>query len=149
MAGFPKPKKFYPTNPQKYVGDVNAITSRSSWETKFMRWCDLNKSVLKWNSEEIVIPYFSEADNRMRKYYMDFIVQVKTADGKIENVLVEIKPESQTLPPKTGRGRKQSTVINEAHTYMVNQDKWAAARKYAEKHGMKFAVMTERDLGLK
>lgn len=147
--GYPKPKKFHPTNPQKYVGDADNIMSRSSWESKFMRWCDLNKSVIKWNSEEIVIPYFSTADNKMRRYFVDFIVQVRTTEGKIETVLIEIKPEAQTLLPKGGRGKKESTLINEAHTYLVNQDKWAAARKYAEKHGMKFQVLTEYDLGIK
>lgn len=45
--GHPKPRKWFPKNPEKYVGDVNNIISRSSWETKFMNWCDQNPAVIK------------------------------------------------------------------------------------------------------
>ena len=31
---YPKPKLWRPKNPQKYVGDVNNIWVRSSWEKK-------------------------------------------------------------------------------------------------------------------
>ena len=54
---------FKPLNPQKYKGNVNNIIYRSSWEKRFMIYCDKNRSVLEWGSEEIAISYRS-VDNR-------------------------------------------------------------------------------------
>ena len=146
--GFPKATRFYPKNPSKYVGDSTNIVMRSSWERKLANWCDINPSVTKWNSEEIVIPYFSKADNKMRRYFLDFIVQLRTVEGKLETLLIEVKPNAQTKKPKNSKRKANSTFINENYTYMVNQDKWEAARAYAAKHGMKFVVLDEYDLGI-
>ena len=48
--------KFRPSNPNKYKGDPTKVIYRSLWELKFMRWCDGNVNILKWSSEEVVIP---------------------------------------------------------------------------------------------
>jgi hypothetical protein len=48
------------------------------------------------------------------------------------------------------RGRKQKkTFITEATTYVINQAKWEAAKKYADKRGWKFTILTEKDLNIK
>lgn len=149
MAGFPTPKKFKPRNPEKYVGRVDDIVSRSSWETKMFRWCDDNPSVLRWNSEDIIIPYYSTADGKMRKYHIDVYAAIKMKDGSVKQYLIEIKPHAQTIKP-TKRGRKkQETYLKECYTYQVNSDKWKHAREWAQKQGMEFIVMTEYELGLK
>ncbi|USV40936.1 head completion protein [Xanthomonas phage BUDD] len=134
-------------HPEKYVGNANDVVYRSSWELRFNRWCDLNPSVVKWNSEEIVIPYYSSAEFKNRRYFVDYIVQLKMADGSLKTLLIEIKPESQTIAPVKGR-KKPERYLQECITYQVNQDKWTAARAYAAKHGMEFRVMTEYDLGI-
>ena len=64
--------KYQPTFPRKYKGDPTNIIFRSLWEKKFMNYCDKNKNVLEWNSEEIVIPYRSPVDNRIHRYFPDF-----------------------------------------------------------------------------
>lgn len=139
---------YNPHYPEKYVGKIADIRYRSQWELKFMRWCDLNPSVLQWNSEGIKIPYWSQADQKQRTYHVDFIVKYRTPEGGTKTSLIEIKPDAQTRKP-TMRGRKkQETYLAEMHTYQVNQDKWAHARAYAEKNGMDFIIMTEYDLGL-
>ena len=46
-------------NLQKYRGELHEITYRSSWELKFMKWCDFSPSVLEWGSETAIIPYKS------------------------------------------------------------------------------------------
>ena len=74
--------RFIPNNPKKYVGDVMEIIYRSSYELKFMKWCDLNESVLRWSSEEIVIPYVSPADGLVHRYYVDFYIEVQDKTGK-------------------------------------------------------------------
>ena len=145
---FPKPVKFNLTKPEKYIGDADNIIFRSSWEIKFGRWCEANSSVVQWNSEGVIVPYFSRADNKMRRYYIDFIVKLRTADGTTKTFMVEIKPESQTKPPKTGRGRSKKTVLTETYNFMVNTDKWEAAHAYGKKAGMEFIVLSERELGI-
>lgn len=146
---FPKPKPFYPKNPKKYVGDVANIVCRSTWERKVCNWCDANTSVLHWNSEEIVIDYFSRADNKMRRYFVDFIVKMIGKDGKLKTLLIEVKPHHECHPPKATRGKTKKRLMQETYTYMVNQDKWLHAREYAAKHGMEFVVLTEHELGIK
>ena len=48
--------KYKPINPNKYQGDPTNIVYRSSWELKFMRFCDLRDDVVQWQSEEIIVP---------------------------------------------------------------------------------------------
>ena len=62
--------KYKPKNPQKYLGNPTKITYRSLWERRFMVFCDGNKSVLSWGSEEVVVPYKSPIDNKYHKYLL-------------------------------------------------------------------------------
>lgn len=149
MKRYPKPKQFMPLNKDKYLGNVNNIIYRSSWELKMMRWCDRNPSVIKWNSEDVVIKYFSKADNKYRNYHMDFYIICRQTNGNIVKLLIEVKPYNQTIPPKK-RGRKsEQTYINELHTWQVNKDKWEQAEKFAQQNGMIFKIFDEYDLGIK
>ena len=51
---------FSPRNPKKYMGDPTNIVYRSGWEKRVMDWADGNSNVLRWSSEEVVIPYKSD-----------------------------------------------------------------------------------------
>lgn len=136
---------FKPTKPEKYVGKVDAIVFRSSWELRFMRWCDTNPNILQWTSEEIVIPYFSAVDQKSHRYFVDFFIKVKKADGTVVKYLVEIKPHEQTKPPtKT----KSKFFQEQVKTYVVNQEKWKAAAAWARQHNSEFIILTEYELGL-
>jgi hypothetical protein len=139
--------KFTPKNPQKYIGDYNNIVYRSSWEARVMNWLDRNDNIVSWNSEELIIPYVSPADNRFHRYFPDFLVKLKTKDGKFKTMLIEIKPKKQTVPPEP-RKRVTKQYINEVVTYGVNQAKWQAANEFCLDRGWEFRVMTEDDLGL-
>mgnify|MGYP001255491249 CR=1 FL=1 len=68
--------KFNPQNPQKYRGDRTKIVYRSSYELKFMKWCDLNDNIKEWGSEEIAIPYRSPIDGKIHRYFPDFYIKV-------------------------------------------------------------------------
>lgn len=136
---------FIPKHPEKYVGNVNNIVFRSSWERKFLLWADNNPAVIKYASEEIVIPYHSPVDQKMHRYFTDFAIRVRTKNGEEKNYLIEIKPEIQTKPPKP-RTRNTNKYINELSTYAVNQAKWNAAVEYCNKNNMTFQILTERDL---
>ena len=58
--------KYRPINPGKYDGDYSAIVYRSLWERQVFKWCDENSSVVKWNSEETVVPYRCKTDNKFQ-----------------------------------------------------------------------------------
>jgi hypothetical protein len=135
-------RKYVPMFPQKYIGDASNIVMRSSWETKFAIWCDRNPDILKWSSEETIIPYVSPVDGKPHRYFVDFKIQ--TVNNKV--YLVEIKPSSQTVPPKGTRKTKR--YLEEAATYLVNQAKWDSARRFAKARNWEFMVITERELGL-
>jgi hypothetical protein len=141
-------RKYTPINTHKYVGDPTNIIMRSSWETKFAIWCDTNSSVLKWNSEETVVPYISPVDNRAHRYFIDFKIQVRDKSGTLKTYLVEIKPDQQTRPP-VPPSQKTKRYITEVMTWGVNDAKWKAATNYAKDRGWDFVVLTEYHLGIK
>jgi TnsA endonuclease N terminal len=139
--------RFRPKNPKKYVGDPTNIIYRSSWECRVMRWLDDNPNIISWASEELSISYLSPVDNRIHRYFPDFLVKVKTKDGKSKTLLLEIKPKKQSVEPvKKKRVTKQ--YIYEVATWGVNQAKWKAAEDYAKDRGWEFKVLTEEHLGL-
>ena len=136
---------YRPQNPQKYKGDPTNIVYRSSWQLSFMRWCDITTAVKTWVSEETVIPYISPIDNRYHRYFMDFKIEVIDATGKTKTLLIEIKPDKQTRPPRVQK-KVTKSYINEVKTWGVNEAKWKAATAYAKKHGMEFHIITEKNL---
>ena len=140
--------KFTPKNPEKYVGDVNNIIYRSSWEKRLLLWLDENPSVLKYSSEEIVIPYLSPVDNRIHRYFPDFLVEFKDINGVVKKVLIEIKPKAQTVLPTVPK-RLTESYHKSVETYAINQAKWTAAKAWCKNHNMDFWIMTEYELGLK
>lgn len=87
---------FYkPVHPEKYVGDVNNIIYRSNWEKLVMHYMDNNAAVLKWSSEEIIIPYiFLE---KKRRYFPDFYAEIVDKDNITTKYLIEVKPLKDTF----------------------------------------------------
>ena len=140
--------KYQPTFPRKYKGDPTNIIFRSLWEKKFMNYCDKNKNVIEWNSEEIAIPYRSPLDNRIHRYFPDFYMKVRESNGIIKNYIVEVKPLKQTAPPKKPK-RQTRGYIREAYEYARNQAKWKVAREYCKDRQWEFKVVTEKELGIK
>lgn len=131
--------RFLPKHPEKYVGDPNNIFFRSSWESTVMKFFDSRKDVIKWGSEEIVIPYLSPADNKVHRYFPDFTLEYIDAEGNIKKEVVEVKPlhESDAKFAKTDRSKE---------AFLVNEAKWKAAFHYCESRGMLFRVLTERSI---
>ena len=133
-------RKYKPIYPQKYTGDHTNIIMRSSWETKFAIWCDKNPSILKWSSEETVVPYVSPVDNKAHRYFIDFKIQVKSNTGSVKTYLIEIKPASQAILERVGKNK-----YNQAQ-FVKNQAKWAAAQIWCKQQGIKFRIVSENDL---
>ena len=126
-------------NKTKYKGDFNNVIYRSLWERSVFGWCDNNPSVKYWSSEEVIIPYYYEVDKKYHRYYVD--VKIIYED---KTLLVEIKPEKETMPP-TGQKRTKQ-YIAEGLNYIKNMNKWEAANEYAKDRGWEFQVRTEKTL---
>jgi hypothetical protein len=144
--------RFKPRNPEKYKGDPTNIIYRSGWELKLMSYLDKHPHVVKWNSEEIVIPYRSPIDGKMHRYFPDFYVEQINRQKKKEKVLIEVKPYAQTKPPKvqnTKKNKPTKRYINEVKTWGINSAKWNAAEEFCKDRGYIFKIITENDLGIK
>lgn len=131
--------KFTMTNPGKYVG-TKIPTYRSSWEWSFMRFCDTNKSVQKWASEAISIPYRDPLTGRHTIYVPDFFIQYLDKNNRMNVELIEIKPASQQILERVGKNK-----YNQAQ-FIKNQAKWGAANLWCKQQGIKFRILNENDL---
>lgn len=132
---------FVPRNPQKYVGDVNNIIFRSSWEKVFFDFCDNNVNILKWSSETLKIPYIKPTDGKLHYYYPDVFIQYKDKNNKLHNEIIEIKPEKQINITKN-----KKVSLYERVTYAINIAKWKSAASFCDKHDIKFRLLSEKDL---
>jgi|TARA_Y100000389_G_scaffold204680_1_gene258832 hypothetical protein len=133
---------YKPTHPKKYVGDHTGIVYRSLLERRFMRYCDLNEDISFWASEELAIRYYNPLTKRFHRYFPDFII--KTSNN--EKFMIEIKPYRQCDKPKTPK-KKTKSYMRESLEYIKNKAKWSAAESYCSDNGLKFKLITEKDLG--
>ena len=143
---------FHPANPEKYVGDVNAIVYRSSWEKRLMNVLDLNSNILQWGSEMTFIPYYNQVKRKNAKYYPDFFVEQINKEGIKERVMIEVKPYKETVKPSQPKRLTEKTkqrYLKEVLTFQTNSDKWGAARNFCSNNGWRFLIMDEYSLGLK
>jgi hypothetical protein len=140
--------RYKPKNPNKYKGDVHNIIYRSSWEKKFLYYCDMNENIIEYSSEEICLPYLSPVDNRIHRYFPDFLIKVKESNGTIKKYLIEIKPKKQTIPPPIPK-RKTKGYLYEVVEYAKNQAKWNSAKEFCEDNGWEFKILTENELNIK
>jgi hypothetical protein len=127
--------KYKVKKPEKYKGDPLTVTYRSMWEKNAFKWCERNPAIKWWNSEETVIGYICGTDKKPHRYFID--LTIKYIDGRV--LLVEIKPDIQTRPPK----RKN---LNESLAYIKNISKWKYAKRYAADRGYGFEIWTEHTL---
>jgi hypothetical protein len=130
---------YTPVNPQKYLGDPRKIRYLSSWEVRFMQFCDMNPHIISWGSEEFRVKYWHPIKGKVCEYIPDFIIKYKTTDGTIKTEVIEIKP------------KKQSVISSNMSTYdkvslVINHAKWTAAKAICDSHGIVFRVVTDDDL---
>jgi hypothetical protein len=135
--------KFRPQHRDKYKGNASNIQYRSGWELTFMKYLDRQPEIVRWSSEEIIIPYKSPIDGKWHRYFPDF--WVKTSKGE---TLIEIKPKKQTKPPKNDPKHRRR-YLREVKTYAVNEAKWIAAKKVCEDRGWAWKILTEDTLQTK
>ncbi len=143
-----KQGKFKPSKPEKYKGDPTNIVYRSSYELKFMQYCDLTESVNEWRSEEFFIPYISPIDNKVHRYFPDFFVKYKDKNGGSRTLVVEIKPQKDLNMPEQNPKRKTKSWAYKVKTWAVNQAKWKAAKEWCSDRKYEFRILTEKELGI-
>jgi hypothetical protein len=105
-----------------------------------MNFCDTNKSVQKWASEAIQIPYRDPLTGRQTVYVPDFFIQYVDKTNKMIVELIEVKPASQSILERVGKNK-----YNQAQ-FIKNQAKWAAANLWCRQQGIKFRILNENDL---
>jgi hypothetical protein len=108
----------------------------------------MNENILEWGSEEFWIPYRSPVDNRVHRYFPDFIIKVREKSGEVRTYVIEVKPKRQTVAPKQ-KSRVTKSYLHECKTYAVNQAKWKAAEEWCADRLLEFKVITENELGIK
>jgi hypothetical protein len=140
--------KFRPKHPKKYRGDPTKIIYRSLWERNCMRYFDDNPNVLKWSSEEVIVPYKSPLDGRYHRYFPDFLIRIKNKQGQLETIMIEVKPYKETKEPKPQK-RLTKNYLVEVKTWSINKRKWEAAIEFCKDRRWKFMIITEKELGIK
>ena len=127
---------------------------RSGWERRVMYYLDNNKNVIKWHSENIVIPYMW-VDGKTHRYYTDFYVEVRNRDGGVDHLVLEVKPKDQTpthpdfkmpKPPRKKTTKSMKNYQDRLIALRRNQAKWESAERFCQKKGWKFKVITEDDI---
>ena len=149
-AGKGKQGKYALKNHSKYKGTL-PIFYRSSWEHRVFYFLDHNPSIIEWASESIVIPYKSQLDNKMHRYFVDVNFIVNDMNGNQKRYLIEIKPFDQTIPPKPPKKKTAKAIQRYNQAILIfqkNQDKWTYAEAWAKQNGYIFDKWTEHTLGL-
>lgn len=151
-------------NVEKYIGDINLIIYRSSWEMALCKWCDVSPSVLRWSSEPIKIPYADRVSKLeeckklgldpnnprnwvTKNYHIDFWIEINKGGDKPEKWFIEVKPKYKLKKPqlvlKTASLKEQRKFNNAAKEYLINEAKFAAINDWAKKNDAKFYIFTE------
>ncbi len=140
---------FIPQNPKKYDGDITKIIYRSSWEYKFLKFCDDSDKILKYSSEPVGIKYWNPVNKKISTYWVDAYVVTKDKSGNIKKWILEIKPLKYTQPPASPKRlteKQMKQYLSHAKIYLINRAKFEAAKDYADSKGIKFGIITENFL---
>ena len=142
--------KYKVKNREKYVGAVDKVRYRSSWERRFMVYCDVTQpKIERWSSEEIVLPYLSPVDGRIHRYFPDFWIAQRDESGRLSTMIIEVKPKEQCGPPKkpkTKTSKSKYRYLREMKTWKVNEAKWKVAEEFCAERKWIFKLLTEDHL---
>jgi len=145
---------YTPRNPQKYIGDLNNIIYRSQMELDFCRICDFSKKIVKWSSEPETPPfpirYMHPISEEMKSYYPDYFVVVRQPNNIEERMIIEVKPESLTIPPKrplpNAKKKTKDNYLNKLKVVAINLAKKRAAEIFCKQYGMRYCFVTEKTI---
>lgn len=130
--------KYTIKNPDKYIGKKQP-TYRSSWELRFMQFCDDNPAVIQWASEAIHVNYRNPFTKKNTIYVPDFLIVYVDKNGVRHGEVIEIKPTKETTMEAAKSARDKAAVV-------LNMCKWQAAQAFCAQQGLKFRVVNENDI---
>ncbi len=133
-----KQGRFFPSHPEKFTGNYVPIF-KSSLEYRFMLYADRNPNVIAWGYETFPIKYLDTTTGKIRNYYLDFVLLMKTPLGT-RKVWVEVKDSRETHKPRSLKNIRDNLI------WEKNQCKWKAAFSLARQRGCDFKILTEREL---
>ena len=134
-------------NIKKYVGKKLPIY-RSTWELRAFISLDKNANVVRWGSENFVIPYIDKTrNNETHRYVIDLFFEIgATKDGLPIKWLIEIKPYNQSITPKVSKRKSPEKLLYESMIVERNHCKWKAAIHFCKARGWHFGVYTEKGI---
>lgn len=121
------------------------IQFKSSLERVAFCYADLNPKVKRFAIEPFNIQYVKPTDGQIHRYFIDMFIEFETGD----KFIVEIKSYNETVEPVPPKVKSPKAILNykeRLETYIINQAKWKAAREFAVSKGLKFIVLTEKQL---
>lgn len=104
-----------------------------------MRMCDEHPNIIAWASEPLRIPYTHPLTGKTTIYIPDFVVEYIDGANRRHVEMIEIKPSTQTYVTEAKSKKDKEALV-------VNMSKWQAAQKFCAKHGIKFRVLTEKEI---
>lgn len=134
---FIKPLDEYMESTKK-LDDGIFIQYKSSLERIAFRYADINPKIKYFSIEPFFIPYVKPTDNRIHRYFIDLYLEFVTGD----KFLVEVKTYQETIKPT----KKSKAYVEQMQTFLINTCKWKSASEFARKRGMKFIILTEKEL---
>ena len=155
---------YIPKNKDKVLklNTQGGVYFRSSWEKKIMVWLDLKPEIIQWGAECLEIPYqmthFENGDTKIKahRYYPDFFYRMRSSDGVLKEVVVEVKPlkdynmvialsEGKLQTPEKGL-KKLKSFEYDIKQAQKNREKWMAMIEWCKIKGFEFIIITEENL---
>jgi len=147
---------FIPKNKSKVykLNEKGGLYYRSSWENTAMKYFDNSPNITLWGAECVEIPYQLKKPDKNgvykisnHRYYPDFYYKLEV-NGKIREILLEVKPEEQTKPPKIKSKNKISKKQLESYKWAINEynrnmSKWESALQFCETKGYEFKILVK------
>lgn len=132
---------YYPLNRKKFLGESLPVF-KSNLERKFMLYADRNPNIIAVSYEGFHINYIDTTSSppKPRKYYIDFILYVRTPTGTPRKIWVEVKMSKEVKKPTRSKNPMDMQI------WLKNQCKWNAAIKLARQRGVDFKIITDKEL---
>lgn len=145
---------FHPINQDKFLGKRDPIY-KSRLEQRMMIFLDKSASVVSWNYEprSAIIDYIDPTKwnkqrkkGRPRKYYIDFVVDIRVSDTEVKRKWIEVKSYKETKKPTHGKKKSKRNIKLDEDTWIRNNAKWNSARRSAKRRDYEFVIITEKQL---
>ena len=126
-------------------GENLEINYKSGLELKAIKYCDMNKFIKKWSLEPFAVRYLKPTTGKIHRYFVDMYIEFENN----QKFLVEIKSSGETVEPKKPSKKTPKAILNYQkayQTWLVNSAKWKACEEFCKEKGMKFIILTEKEL---